>query len=83
MRLIWERNRGQLLQCGVALACLFVIATADARQWMTITGQTFEAEFVRVEGENGIFRVKDREDPYPLARLSVTERNKSGAAPAR
>ncbi len=50
---------------------------------MTITGQTFEAEFVRVEEENGIFRVKDREDPYPLARLSVTERNKSGAAPAR
>ena len=74
MRLIWERNREQLLQCGVALACLFVIATADARQWMTITGQTFEAEFVRVEGENGLFRVKDREDPYPLARLSVADR---------
>ncbi len=51
MRLIWERNRGQLLQCLVALGCLFVIATADARQWVTITGQPFEAEFVRVERE--------------------------------
>ncbi len=63
-----------LLQGAVALAWLYAVAAMDARQWVTITGQTFEAEFVRVEGENGIFRVKDREDPYPLARLSVADR---------
>jgi len=71
------------------LAWLCAIASAEARQWVTITGQTFEAEFVRVEGQNGIFRVKDREDPYPLTRLSVADRlfigrtvHAQGAAPA-
>jgi hypothetical protein len=30
-------------------------------------GEHFEAEFVRVEGANGIFIVKEKEYPYPLS----------------
>ena len=58
-----------------ASALLCAEARAQSRRWTTVTGQTFEAEFVRVEGENGIFRVASgREDPYPLNRLSVADR---------
>jgi hypothetical protein len=57
------------------LAIAVLCSQAAARRWTTVTGQTFEAEFVRVEGENGIFRVASgREDPYPLNRLSVADR---------
>ena len=45
-----------------------------ARLWTTVTGQTFEAEFMRVEGANGIFQVREKEYPYPLNRLSVADR---------
>jgi len=59
-----------------ALVLVFCIlaATAKARTWTTITGEHFEAEFVRVEGTNGIFNAKEKEYPYPLNRLSVADR---------
>ena len=63
-------HTARLLATCLALIC----CTADARLWTTTTGQTFEAEFVRVEGDKGIFRVRDREDPYPLNRLSAADR---------
>ena len=56
-----------LVLCALAPA-------APARTWTTITGEHFEAEFVRVEGPNGIFKVKEKDYPYPLNRLSVAER---------
>ncbi len=74
MQLAFLRTCRLLRKTALALAWLCACAPAEARQWVTITGQTFEAEFVRVEGENGISRVKDREDPYPLTRLSVADR---------
>ena len=48
--------------------------TASARTWTTVTGENFEAEFVRAEGANGIFKVKEKDYPYPLNRLSVPDR---------
>ena len=89
MQLAFLRTCRSLRRALLALAWLCAIASAEARQWVTINGQTFEAEFVRVEGQNGIFRVEDREDPYPLTRLSVADRlfigrtvHAQGAAPA-
>lgn len=61
----------------VALVFLLLMVTRvelPARLWTTVTGQTFEAEFIRVEGTNGIFQVKEKEYPYPLNRLSVADR---------
>jgi hypothetical protein len=45
-----------------------------ARRWTTVTDEKFEADFVRVEGPNGIFEVKGKEYPYPLNRLSIADR---------
>lgn len=47
---------------------------AWARTWTTVTGQHFAAEFVRVEGANGIFSVKGKDYPYPLNQLSIPDR---------
>lgn len=57
----------------VLLFCAFVPA-ARARNWTTVTGEHFEAEFVRVEGPNAIFNVKEKDYPYPLKRLVATDR---------
>ena len=69
----------------LALTC----AEAPARLWKTVTDQSFEAEFVRVEGANGIFLVREKEYPYPLNHLSAADRlfigktvNQAGAAAA-
>ena len=45
----------------VIIASLTLSAGASARTWMTVTGQHFEPEFVRVEGANGIFIVKGKD----------------------
>jgi len=58
----------------VLLLLLLTRVELPARPWTTVTGQTFEAEFIRVEGANGIFQVKEKEYPYPLNRLSVADR---------
>ncbi len=58
----------------ISLVLLALAATAPARSWTTITGEHFEAEFVRVEGANGIFTVKEKDYPYPLNRLSAPDR---------
>ncbi len=39
-----------------------------------MTGEHFEAEFVRVEGANGIFLAKEKKYPYPLNRLTAADR---------
>ena len=67
-----RRAERAILVASIASVCL--CQTAGARRWTTVTGQTFEAEFVRVDGDNAIFRVRDREDPYPVNRLSVPDR---------
>ncbi|MEO8043498.1 MAG: hypothetical protein ABI674_01215 [Spartobacteria bacterium] len=56
-----------LLLCAIAPSAL-------ARSWTTVSGEHFEAEFVRVEGQNGIFHVKEKDYPYPLSRLSAPDR---------
>ncbi len=73
----------------IVLLASVAITPSSARLWTTITGQTFEAEFVRVEGGNGIFLVRAKEYPYPLNRLSIPDRlaigklvNQQGASPA-
>lgn len=71
------------------LALLSLGQPAMARTWTTVTGEHFEAEFVRVEGSNGIFLAKEKEYPYPLNRLTATDRlligrtaNQQAQAPA-
>jgi hypothetical protein len=60
---------------GALISLLAASATvAQARTWQTVTGQSFEAEFVRVDGANGIFRVKAKDYPYPLNRLTAADR---------
>jgi hypothetical protein len=58
----------------VIIAWLTLWVGASARTWTTVTGQHFEAEFVRVEGANGIFSAKGKDYPYPLNQLSVADR---------
>jgi hypothetical protein len=58
----------------VVIACLTLGGVAFARTWTTVTGQHFDAEFVRQEGANGIFNVKGKDYPYPLNQLSVADR---------
>jgi hypothetical protein len=64
----------------VIMACPTLSTGASARTWTTVTGQHFEAEFVRVEGANGIFSVKGKDYPYPLNQLSVADRLLVGRA---
>ncbi len=65
-----------ILRKAIAMMALLLALPNElsARVWTTVTGQSFEAEFVRVEGANGIFIVKGKEYPYPLNRLSVADR---------
>jgi hypothetical protein len=58
----------------VIIAWLTLLRGVSARTWTTVTGQHFEAEFVRVEGANGIFSVKGKDYPYALNQLSVPDR---------
>ncbi len=58
----------------ILLLLTLTCVEAPARLWKTVTGQTFEAEFIRRDGGNGIFSVKEKEYPYPLNRLSVADR---------
>jgi hypothetical protein len=58
----------------LALLLGALASSASARPWTTVTGEHFEADFVRVEGSNGIFHVKEKDYPYPLNRLSVPDR---------
>ena len=53
----------------VLLLLLLTRVELPARPWTTVTGQTFEAEFIRVEGANGIFQVKEKE--YPLSLIHI------------
>jgi len=59
---------------ALVLVLCALAAAARARTWTTITGEHFEAEFMRVEGPNGIFNVKEKDYPYPLNRLSAADR---------
>src|SRR5438874_11439670 len=46
----------------------------QARVWITVSGQTFEGDFVRQEGDNGIFKVKGQEYLFPISQLRVADR---------
>ena len=64
-----------LLRALFAICFLrFGLTRTEARLWRTTTGQSFEAEFIRVEGAKGIFLVKEKEYPYPLNYLSANDR---------
>ena len=45
-----------------------------ARQWTTVNGQMFEAEFVRRDGTNAVFSANGKEYQYPMTSLSVPDR---------
>lgn len=56
------------------LVFVFALSSAYARRWTTTTGQTFEADFVRIEGANAVLTANGKEYPYPIANLSVPDR---------
>lgn len=61
---------------GVAF-CLISIAFApliEGRTWHTASGQTFEGDFVRAEGDTVVFRIRGKESAQPLSSLSVADR---------
>lgn len=46
---------------------------ATARTWTDTTGRKIEADLVRVEGDKAILKIKGREVPLPLSRLSAED----------
>ena len=57
------------------LAVFLSFASLQARTWTSITGQTAEAELVKVDGENVVVKMADgRTSSFPIARLSVADR---------
>src|SRR5438067_13402811 len=46
----------------------------QARVWITVSGQTFEVDFVRQEGDNSILKVKGREYLFPISQLGLADR---------
>lgn len=66
---------------------LATFATLNARTWTSITGQSVEADFVKVQGENVVVRAPDgRTVSFPIARLSAADqaflKEQPGASPA-
>ncbi len=63
-------------------------APAGSRVWTTSSGQTFPAEFLRMNGANAVFLLRGREYPYPLLGLSradqqlICDATSSASAPA-
>lgn len=71
----------------LAAALLLSSASLHARTWTSITGQTAEAELVKIEGANVVVRMADgRTSSFPIARLSAADQafiqKQGGAAPA-
>jgi uncharacterized protein (TIGR03067 family) len=69
------------------LAVFLSFASLHARTWTSITGQTAEAELVKVEGENVVVKMADgRTSSFPIARLSAADqafiKEQGGKAPA-
>src|SRR6478672_443573 len=50
------------------------VSSASARQWRTTAGQTFEAEFVSVEGDNAVLSANGKQYRFPISGLSVSDR---------
>lgn len=70
-----------------AAALLLASASVHARTWTSITGQTAEAELVKVEGGNVVVRMADgRTSSFPIARLSAADQafvqQQGGGTPA-
>ena len=59
---------------------------AQLRRWTTADGQSFDAQFLRVQGPNAVFLLRGREYPYPLLRLrpadQETIRGQTAAKPS-
>lgn len=78
--------RHHAMKIVVILASLVLSATSHARTWTSVTGQSVEADFVKVDGENVIVRSADgRTSPFPIARLNAADqafiKEQTGAAP--
>jgi uncharacterized protein (TIGR03067 family) len=55
---------------------LLSLTTLQARTWTSITGQTAEAELVKVDGENVVVRMADgRASSFPISRLSEADQD--------
>ncbi|MFN7561134.1 MAG: hypothetical protein ACK5TH_05105 [Prosthecobacter sp.] len=55
---------------------LLSLTTLQARTWTSITGQTAEAELVKVDGENVVVRMADgRTSSFPISRLSEADQD--------
>jgi len=56
------------------LLVLLSVSTLQARTWTSITGQTAEAELVKVEGDTIVVKMADgRTASFPIARLSEAD----------
>lgn len=66
-------NFMKLLSFTALLLSLFVV-TGHARTWTSEDGKTIEADYVRLDGANAILKMKGKEIPVPLSRLSVGDR---------
>lgn len=69
------------------LAVFLSFASLQARTWTSITGQTAEAELVKVDGENVVVKMADgRTSSFPIARLSAADqafiKEQGGKVPA-
>src|SRR5690349_12962311 len=60
-------------------ACLLLTLLLGAndfvRTWTDTTGRTLEGSFVRVDGDQVVIKMEEREVSVPLDRLSLTDRN--------
>ena len=65
--------RSLLLAC-CALFLISNVGFAEVETWTNVTGQTMEAEFVKMDGADVVFRKDGKEVPVPLTRLSVNDR---------
>lgn len=53
---------------------LLSLSTLQARTWTSITGQTAEAELVKVKGDSIVVKMADgRTSSFPIARLSEAD----------
>ena len=63
----------------VVTFCLFVLGCLaahplQARTWSNDANQSWEGEFLRMDGANAVFKVNDKESSYPIARMSAADK---------
>lgn len=60
---------------SAALACILLTLVANARTWTDTAGKTLEAEFVKMDGANVVLKIKGKDVPVPLTRLSQADQD--------